>query len=72
MISRALKHGKRRAEEMREVAKTVEEAGLSPLMSLACVERQEKSAHFNYAGDKESLANMLDAIIGGAGPERAL
>ena len=28
MISRSLQHGRRRAEEMREVARTVDEAGL--------------------------------------------
>jgi 3-hydroxyisobutyrate dehydrogenase-like beta-hydroxyacid dehydrogenase len=31
MMGRALQHGRRRAEEMREVARTVAEAGLSPL-----------------------------------------
>lgn len=72
MISRALAHGERRAEEMREAAETVKEAGLSPLMSLACAERQAKAVDFAYALDKESLSDMLDAILDGAGPERAL
>ena len=41
MISRALLHGRRRAEEMHEVARTVEEAGVAPLLSLPIAERQE-------------------------------
>ncbi len=41
VISRALLHGKRRAEEMREVARTVEEAGIEPLLSRAIAERQD-------------------------------
>jgi hypothetical protein len=44
MISRALEHGARRAEEMREAAKTVAEAGIAPLMSEATAERQDISA----------------------------
>ena len=41
VISRALIHGKRRAEEMREVARTVEEAGIEPLLSRSIAERQD-------------------------------
>ena len=40
MISRTLEHGVRRAEEMREVALTVQAAGLDLQMSQATVERQ--------------------------------
>lgn len=72
MISRALEHGGRRAEEMREVAKTVAEAGLSPLMSSACAERQDLSAAFRYALHEDGLPQMLDAMLNGKGPERAL
>jgi len=61
MISRALTHGRRRAEEMREAARTVAEAGLAPHMSGACAEWQE------WAGDhpdaaKEDLDKMLDML----------
>ncbi len=72
MISRALKHGTRRAEEMREVAKTVEEAGLSPLMSSACAERQGLSAAFAYALESKSLPDMLDAILDARSAEKRL
>ena len=44
MISRSLVHGRRRAEEMREAARTVKEAGLQPWMAEATVERQEWAA----------------------------
>ena len=41
MIMRTALHGKRRAEEMREVAETVREAGLEPWMASATAERQD-------------------------------
>ena len=41
MIMRTALHGKRRAEEMREVAATVREAGLEPWMASATAERQD-------------------------------
>ena len=40
LMSRSALHGKRRAEEMREVAVTVREAGLEPLLANATAERQ--------------------------------
>ena len=62
LISRSLEHGVRRAEEMREVAKTVSEAGLEPLMSSACAKRQDWTAQFVSALDKSELQDMLMAI----------
>src|SRR5215218_1026883 len=41
LVSRALLHGKRRAEEMREVARTVQEAGVEPLLSRSIAVRQD-------------------------------
>ena len=41
MVSRTALHGKRRAEEMREVAVTVREIGLEPWMAAATAERQD-------------------------------
>jgi 3-hydroxyisobutyrate dehydrogenase-like beta-hydroxyacid dehydrogenase len=62
MASRALRHGARRAEEMREVARTVEEAGLSPHMSSACAQWQEwASAH--PALDSLELPQLLDGLL---------
>jgi 3-hydroxyisobutyrate dehydrogenase-like beta-hydroxyacid dehydrogenase len=62
MISRSLEHGKRRAEEMREVAQTVAEAGIAPLMTKACVERQDWAAHYKDAMASD-LDTMLDAVL---------
>jgi 3-hydroxyisobutyrate dehydrogenase-like beta-hydroxyacid dehydrogenase len=44
MVMRTALHGKRRAEEMREVAVTVREAGLEPSMASATAERQDSIA----------------------------
>jgi 3-hydroxyisobutyrate dehydrogenase-like beta-hydroxyacid dehydrogenase len=63
MISRSLIHGKRRAEEMREVAVTVANTGLTPHMSAACAERQDWAAQFRPAADAQTLEAMLDQIL---------
>ena len=67
MVSRSLLHGKRRAEEMREVARTVEEAGLDPWMSAAAAERQDwawRRAQDMAPGEVEEpdLYRVLDAV----------
>lgn len=62
LIGRSVEHGTRRAEEMREVAVTVEAAGFTPLMSRATATRQARAAQFPAALDAPSLAAMLDAI----------
>ena len=63
MVSRSLLHGKRRAEEMREAAKTAQEAGLTPWMSRACVERQAWAAGHAGALRHDGLEDMLDALL---------
>lgn len=40
-FSRVVQHGKRRAEEMREAARTVDEAGFEPLMTRAIADKQQ-------------------------------
>ena len=40
-FSRVVQHGKRRAEEMREAAKTVKEAGFEPFMGRAIADKQQ-------------------------------
>jgi 3-hydroxyisobutyrate dehydrogenase-like beta-hydroxyacid dehydrogenase len=67
VISRALLHGKRRAEEMREVARTVSEAGVEPLLSRAIAERQDWAWERGQTMGRETLAspsldNLLDAL----------
>ena len=63
MISRALQHGIRRAEEMREAAKTVEETGIEPFMATATARRQDWSAVRKHAlAQASDLGAMLDAM----------
>jgi 3-hydroxyisobutyrate dehydrogenase-like beta-hydroxyacid dehydrogenase len=72
MLSRAIQHGSRRAEEMRAAAETVGDAGLVPLMSAACAERQEwaaGSAPLHHERDLDALLDALRARIGARGKE---
>ena len=70
MISRSLIHGRRRAEEMREVAQTVAEAGLRPHMSAASAQRQDWAADFRELASIEELDVMLDAVLARAKAEK--
>lgn len=70
MMSRALLHGVRRAEEMREVAATVREAGLDPWMSAACAERQQWSARYRELANTEPLETLLDELLKAVRGER--
>ncbi len=70
VIGRALIHGKRRAEEMREVARTVADAGVEPLLSRAIAERQDwawrRGAAMGEARDAPDLDTLLDALTAAA------
>ena len=68
VMTRALIHGRRRAEEMREVARTVSEAGVAPLLAAPTAQRQD------WAADRgaelgptflaeASLEQLLDALL---------
>lgn len=64
MITRSLQHGRRRAEEMREVARTVAEAHIEPLMSSVIAERQDIAAVLGQGLDlKADLGGILDALL---------
>jgi len=64
MITRSLQHGRRRAEEMREVARTVSEAHVDPLMSSSIAERQDIAADLGRGVDlKQDLDGILDALL---------
>lgn len=65
MISRSLIHGRRRAEEMREVARTIVEAGFEPRMSSACAVWQDWAAAHRAAAAHEDLNDVLDAMTDG-------
>jgi 3-hydroxyisobutyrate dehydrogenase-like beta-hydroxyacid dehydrogenase len=63
LFSRVAQHGKRRAEEMREVAVTLREAGLDPHMAAATAERQDWVAGLKTAaglGDVAKDANWRE------------
>ena len=63
LFSRVAQHGRRRAEEMREVAVTVREAGLEPHMAAATAERQDWVAAMKTAarlGDVGPDANWRE------------
>jgi 3-hydroxyisobutyrate dehydrogenase-like beta-hydroxyacid dehydrogenase len=49
-FSRVVQHGQRRAEEMREAARTVEEAGFAPLMAVAIAAKQQWVADRSRGG----------------------
>ncbi len=47
MLERMIRHGRRRAGEMREVAKTMDDLGIGGLMAAATAERQQQVADLN-------------------------
>ena len=53
--SRVVQHGKRRAEEMREAANTVREAGFEPLMAAATAQKQDWVARLAAKGLFEGI-----------------
>ena len=63
MIARSLRHGGRRAEEMREAAHTVAEAGIEPWMSWGISERQRWAAQHADALRQIALTVMLDLML---------
>jgi 3-hydroxyisobutyrate dehydrogenase len=64
VMSRALIHGRRRSEEMAEVAITVREAGQPPTMAEAIVRRQALAAEQGRALEKSVLnGHDLDALL---------
>jgi 3-hydroxyisobutyrate dehydrogenase-like beta-hydroxyacid dehydrogenase len=71
MISRALIHGRRRAEEMREAAHTVSEAGLPSHMSSACAEWQDWASQYPGAATHRDVDAMLDGLLSAKQGENA-
>ncbi len=73
VISRSLIHGKRRAEEMTEVARTVQDAGVEPSMSRAIVARQDWAWRRGAEMDctLPTLEPLLDALTATFTPQPA-
>ncbi len=59
-FSRVVKHGKRRAEEMREAAVTVREAGFDPFMAAATADKQDWVAKLAAKGTFAGIAADAD------------
>ena len=71
LVSRVAEHGRRRAAEMREVAKTLSDVGIEPTMAAAIAQRQDwlvntMAGHgIRYETDKPfSWKALVDAISG--------
>ncbi|MCA8887680.1 MAG: NAD(P)-dependent oxidoreductase [Parvularculaceae bacterium] len=62
MISRTLKHGRRRAEEMQEAARTVSDAGIEPWMANATVMRQANAGNLSVDESISELDGLLRAM----------
>jgi len=68
-FSRVAQHGQRRAEEMREVANTVREAGFEPFMSAAIANKhdwmaaQARAGHFRALGPSPEWQAFADALL---------
>jgi hypothetical protein len=73
-IERMANHGIRRAAEMREVADTLRELGVAPLMTAGTIERQQQLGEIGRQPQvKNAVAKgrtEMFAAIDGASPER--
>jgi 3-hydroxyisobutyrate dehydrogenase len=64
LTSRALVHGRRRAEEMREVCRTITDVGLTPTMTRSTVTAQDHAADIGDALDRTAVeSGDLAAIL---------
>ncbi|SFA68785.1 3-hydroxyisobutyrate dehydrogenase [Collimonas sp. OK607] len=74
-FSRVVQHGKRRAEEMREAARTVREAGVVPLMASAIADKQDWMATLAAQGlfadifPKAPWQNYADRLLAQFSPD---
>jgi 3-hydroxyisobutyrate dehydrogenase-like beta-hydroxyacid dehydrogenase len=72
MVGRVVVHGERRAREMEEVARTLEELGIDPMMAAATARRMDWAADLGlrdtFGGEfPKTYHEVLDAIAAGAG-----
>ena len=64
MISRAILHGDRRAEEMRETASALRSVNITPTMTEGAVKRQSQAAGLlRRLPDETSLSDLLDVLL---------
>jgi 3-hydroxyisobutyrate dehydrogenase-like beta-hydroxyacid dehydrogenase len=68
-FSRVVQHGQRRAEEMRESARTVQEAGFAPTMAATIAEKhqwvadQARAGVFAHVGQNAAWQTYADALL---------
>jgi 3-hydroxyisobutyrate dehydrogenase-like beta-hydroxyacid dehydrogenase len=70
LVSRAAEHGRRRAAEMREVARTLEDVDVEPTMALATAARQDglidamtaRGLSYSTPGSPFSWVELIDAL----------
>ncbi|MDQ0456803.1 NAD(P)-dependent oxidoreductase [Rhizobium paknamense] len=62
-LERMMVHGARRAAEMREVAKTLSDYGISNRLAVAVAEWQDDIAALNLKGGDDDLTERLDRIL---------
>jgi 3-hydroxyisobutyrate dehydrogenase-like beta-hydroxyacid dehydrogenase len=73
-FSRVAQHGKRRAEEMREAARTVQEAGFLPFMATAIAQKHDwmaahaRDGHFAALGKQADWQIYADRLLAARGP----
>jgi len=63
MLERMMQHGVRRAAEMREVAATIDELGISSAMARGAVEWQQQIGELGLAAETEAFAPLADSIL---------
>jgi len=75
LVSRVAEHGRRRAAEMREVARTLEDIGIAPIMAAATAARQDalvrqmSEAGVPYSDDGKFLWRALADALADASPK---
>lgn len=62
MISRVVAHGERRAQEMGEVSKTLEDLGIEPIMAQAAARRQKWCADLAVRPQGDGAPNYRDVV----------
>ena len=63
VMERVARHGRRRAAELREVAKTLEELGLSNYLPVAIAQHQDMVADFNLAEKFQQVIPQRRAVL---------
>ena len=63
MMTRSIEHGIRRSEEMHQAAITVRDAGLVPVMTESCAQRQAMNAHFQSVISDQDLYAFTNNLL---------